>query len=796
MYILLNKELKYIFNSVSTILFSTLFLLICGCLLWLIPGHYNIPENGFSSISSFFELAPILLLILIPALSMRTFSEEKKQGTLDLLYTRPVNLAEIILSKYLAVLISVCIVLIPTIIYVISIYSGAIPKGNIDLGAILGSYISLIILSSGFIAISVFASSLTSNQISAFITGLLICSFFYYGFDLIAGLFLSGKIQYYIKETGFLSHYQSGQNGVINVFDLCYPLIISALFLFLAAYFLKPQKKKIFIYISVCIISLFLTSLFKTEIDLTSDKRYTISNTVKSLLKEIKSPVEIECYLDGDLNPGFYLLQKNCIDMLNKFGNLSSGNIAYRLVNPNKAGREFIEILDEKGIRGTVVNEKNQEGKTTQQIIYPWLLLKYNDKELPVSLLINETGKSGEENLNASIESLEYQLAVGLKTITQNTARKIVFLQGHNELNESELADIFDNLSYNYQVDMGYLSNDMNLPQLNEYELIVVAGPKSPFSESEKFLLDQYVMSGGKILWLINGVKLNPIAFSEAGASPSMVNEINLEDMLFGYGIKINPVLLEDTQCAEIPVNTNPGSPNPEFMPASWYFAPILNPVSNTMITKGISFVKTEFASTLSFTGKPDSRKKRQVLLQSSDYSATVRVPEMISLHEINRSPDKMYFNQKNLPVAALLEGCFSSAFNNRPVPGNIKNHKLISSVEYNKMIVIASENVIKNEITGTGKDTQIWPLGYDRYMKIQFGNTDFILNSISYLTDDAGISALKTKKLSLKLLDKIKINENLTKYQLINILLPASIVLILFFANKILRRIRYSKIQ
>ena len=794
---LLSKELQSIFNSVSGILFSVIFLVVGGCLLWFIPGNYNIAESGYASLSPFFALTPVLLMVLIPALAMRTFSEEKKQGTLSLLITRPVSLFDIVFSKFLSVFISIFIVLLPTLIYVVFLSYNALPKGNIDWGAIAGSYLGLLFLVSAFVAASIFTSSLTSNQVVAFITGLLICVGFYFGFDLVSDLFSSGKTHYIIRYVGFLSHYQSTQKGVIDISGIIYFLAVSCMFLALTTQTLKFNAKRLIVYILVWTALLTISFFCRFKFDLTSDKRYTLSEPVKVLLKEIKSPVKVECYLAGDLNAGFYQLQKACLDMLDDFSNLSPGNICYQIVNPYQRDKEFVKILQEKGIKGIAVNERNRDGKMVQQVVFPYLLFISEENEIPVSILVNESGKPGEENLNTSIGMLEYRLAQALENVIRKEARKITFLQGHGELTHDQMSDLFDLLSYNYQIYLGILPENPEVDILDDCELVVVPGPQEAFFEDEKYVLDQYIMRGGKVIWIINGVKVNLHALAEAGVTPTMANEVNLDDLLFIYGFRINPVLLEDVQCLEIPVDTNMEDTDDSFTVAPWYYAPILNATNGTAINKGISLVKTAYTSTLSFVGKEaENPARNQVLLHSSELSAVVRVPEMISLHEINRIPDNKFFNRKHLPAGALIEGGFTSGYKNRPVPENVKqgNQAFKDSIGYNKMIVLASEDIIRNEITKTDSDTKIWPLGYDRYSGIQFDNREFMFNAVSYLTDNSGISNLRNKHLQLRLLDKTKLSKILITTVLINILFPPLLLCIFFIVNYLLRKRKYGR--
>ncbi len=792
---LVSKEFRSLLYSLSGIVFMVIFLIISGFLLWVVPGSYNIPENGYASMSAFFELAPVLLFLLIPALSMRVLAEEKRVQTLPLLMSRPVRLGAIVLSKSIAVFFTVMLSLIPTLLYVICIWWLGSPVGNLDLGGVAGSYAGLLFLIAVFVCISVFASSLTSSQVIALIVGMTLCAFFYWGFNLLSGLFSSGKMQLTIRELGLLSHYRSVQRGLVDSRDLFYMLAVGCLFFWLTLIVLKlPFRSSS---------SLFLIVLFGAfsvlsyagfwQMDWTRDKRYTIRSVTRDLLKKIDSAVEVDVYLDGHLNPGFIRLQQSVSDLLDDFNRLSKGQIQYKVVNPySESG--FVEKLDEKGIRGIAVRERDVEGRASQQIIFPWVMIRTQDRELPVSLLVNQQGRSGEENLNLSIEMLEYQLAHSLEMLMQKETRKIVFLEGHGELEEAYVSDVSDELSRSCQIDRGRLSGISG--ELDDYSLVVVAGPQQPFSEQEKYVLDQYLMQGGRILWLVNGVRLqSPEALAEKGETVSMDNDVNLRDMLFTYGVRIDPVLLQDIQCLEIPVNTAGESADASFVPRPWYYAPLLLPNQDNPVTKGLIPLKTEFASTLSLLREENSGIRKQVLLSSSRHAHLIEVPEKVSLWETERQQDTSYFNRSYLPVSVLLEGVFPSVFKNRIInPDQSGSVSFRSESKPTRMIVVASEEVIRNELAQTDEGVQVLPAGYDRYSNRQFGNREFIGNAVNYLIDDSGLISLKSKALELQLLDKLKVNQNGTFLLVVNVILSPCLLILFFFILSGIRKRKYKR--
>jgi ABC-2 type transport system permease protein len=608
-------------------------------------------------------------------------------------------------------------------------------------------------------------------------------------------MFSSGNVQLFIRDLGLQSRYRSILKGLVDFSDLGYLSAIAVLFFILTRLVLEKKIKSPLpiIEIIVFVVLIFACYFFQIRTDWTKDKRYTLSQPAKTVLSAINSPIEMELYLNGNMNAGFTRLQKETLNTIEDFNRATKGKISVKTIDPYSI-KGMVDDLNKQDIRGIAVNEKDVDGSLSQKILFPWLKIKYKDLETTIYLLVNQRGKSGEENLNTSIELLEYKLAHGIQVLTENKNRKIVFIEGHEELEEPYLEDITYQLSSSFQIDRGIMSNQ--LEQLDEYELVIVACPQLPYTEEEKYILDQYLMQGGRILWLINGVQLQSTddLFSHS-QTISRAKEVNLEDMLFKYGIRINPVLIQDIQCQNIPVNNDTviESASTKYTLKPWYYAPLLIPNQNHPVTKNLPPIKSAFASSLSFTTSENINK--QILLTSSEHTHLVRVPEIISLEETDRKPDATYFNESYLPVAALLEGEFSSVFQNRIPPASVEtgNRTFRSSGKQTKMILIASEEVIRND-NDPGLSAGFKPLGYDPYSGVIYGNSDFITNAVGYLTDDSGLISLRNKTLSMSLLDKAKVRENRTALILWNVIFPPIIILAFFFLFSWRRNSKYTK--
>jgi ABC-2 type transport system permease protein len=560
---------------------------------------------------------------------------------------------------------------------------------------------------------------------------------------------------------------------------------------------MKLLGKTNIILIATLVVLVALSSIFFFRIDLTSDKRYSISPLTRQLMKSTKAPVHVTVYLDGDLNPGFQRLKQSAVDMLQEMGVYAGDELTVDFENPSAAGsagereKKYGE-LSAQGMTATAIYERDKEGKAIQKIVFPWIKMRYNDKSVVVCLLKNVHGNSGEENLNISIENLEFEITDGIRRLTNTTIPKIAFIEGHGELTEAETYDISKALSRYFQIDRGVLGGDANI--LNQYKAIIVAKPQQPFSESDKYIIDQYIMNGGRVLWLLDGVRVSKESLSKSGLSPAIELDLNLTDQLFKYGVRINPGLLQDVQCASVPVNIAQAGAQPQFEPSPWFYAPLLLTSTEHPITKNITEVRSEFTSALEVVGNHQAISA-SLLLATSDHSHIVAVPSTIDLSNMPKANDKAYFDKQYLPVAVLVEGSFSSDFENRLRPKEIVSAPAFMGKSKNtKQIVVADGDIIRNETNGIASDSTTLPLGFDRYMNQQFGNRDFVLNSVLYLTDDAGWLGLRSRTLQLRLLNKSVVSEERLFWQCVNVGLPLLLLLAGGVGYGLYRKKKYTK--
>jgi len=545
--------------------------------------------------------------------------------------------------------------------------------------------------------------------------------------------------------------------------------------------------------LAICAISYF----YFFRIDLTSDKRFSIAKQTKNLVSKVDGPLEVKVYLDGDLNPSFQRLKRSTTELLEELSVYSNNNFKIEFENPSLAEsseqREAKYVaLNARGLTPTAVYERDKEGKSIQKVVFPWLEMTYKGKTVAVNLLKNVRGNSGEENLNISIENLEFEITDGIRQLTNREVSKIAFIEGHGELSEAETYRISKSLSRYFQVDRGVIATDATV--LNNYKVVVIAKPSQPFSESDKYIIDQYIMNGGGVLWLIDGVKIARENLSVSGISPAMELDLNLGDQLFRYGVRINPVLLQDVQCASVPVNIAPANAAPQFEPTPWFYAPLLLTSGLHPVSRNVTEVRAEFCSGIDLVGE-NKLVNAQLLLATSNNTHIVGTPTTIDLGDTPKATDKAYFNFGYVPVAVVLEGIFDSNFTNRMTPAGLTNTMpIVNQSVKTRQILIADGDIIRNETSGVASDSTTIPLGFDRYMNQQFGNDEFVLNSVLYLADNEGWMELRNRTLKLRLLNKSITAEDKTFWQMINVLIPIGLLLAFGIGYQLIRKRKYTK--
>ncbi len=541
----------------------------------------------------------------------------------------------------------------------------------------------------------------------------------------------------------------------------------------------------------------YISNFVNFRLDLTAEKRYTLDKTTKEVLTELDDVVHIRVFLDGDLPMGFRRMRRELKELLDEFNVHGKRMFEYEFVDPlasvNKAERDaFVRDLYDMGLEPTNIQERDPRGGTTQRIVFPGAIVSYKGREQVVNLLKNNPALSGEENINISVQGFEYSLLSTILALKPDSMPKLAFVHGHGQLDELETGDIAQELVKQFEVHRVILGGEVG--GLNPYSVVVMAGPTERVSEADKLVLDQYIMGGGSVLWVVDGVNVSIDSLSQGATTLAFPNDHNLEDILFKYGARVNPTLIQDMQCAVVPVNVALQGQDSRFVPAPWVFYPLLNAPVSHPITRNLNLISSRFVSPIDTVGM-DPHIDKQILLRTSPYSRTLNVPLFINLRQIEQSPLETDFNRSNIPVAVLLEGIFPSAFANRPL-SNFNNGKPFSFHDHSiptKMVVISDADIIRNEVSRRADGAYITPLGYDRYSRQTYGNKEFLVNVINYLNDDKGLMNLRTREFKLRLLDKSKVLEHRVRWQVINLTIPSVALLIFVAIWLIVRRKRYT---
>lgn len=529
-----------------------------------------------------------------------------------------------------------------------------------------------------------------------------------------------------------------------------------------------------------------------TRIDVTEDNRYTLSSAALQTVQNFTNPVIIDVLLEGQLPGEFVKLQSETKQILEEF-KAENSNIKFNFINPlETTGSSENAIAEMQKLGLTPANVTVEEnGKVSQEFVFPWAIVNYNNKTVKVALLKNKLGATTEERVTNSIQHLEYSFADAFSKLNIKDKKRIAVIKGNGELQDIYLADYLSTIKEYYNIGAFTLDSvasnpEKTLTQLKEYDLALIAKPTEPFTDKEKYVLDQYIVNGGKSMWLIDNVSMElDSLFNNEGKSLAFPRDLNLKDFFFKYGIRINPALVKDIYATQIVLAQGDGN-NSQYNPVPWPFNPMVFSRNDHPINNNLEALRLQFANSIDVLNNNEYNK--HILYYSSPLSTVVGTPNIISLDLVNKAPNKEEYNNGNKPLAVLVEGKFKSVYNNRVKPFALKNNKEVGT--NNKMLVIADGDVIKNQIS-KGKPLQ---LGYDKWTNNAYGNKDFMVNSINYLLDDSGLINIRTKKVAIPFLDKEKIVAQKTKWQLINIALPVVLTLLFGLIFNYYRKHKYGK--
>ena len=556
------------------------------------------------------------------------------------------------------------------------------------------------------------------------------------------------------------------------------------------------KRKDIFTLVALIAIVLlvnFIGSFYFKRFDLTSEKRYTLAESTKKLLGELDDVVFLKVYLQGDFKPGFARLKSEAKEILDVFRAYSNNNIEYEFINvydgvTTEEATNIERQLYEKGLIPEQVTSTSKE-KTSQGWIWPGAIVTYKNKETPWQIYKRQIGINEEEAINNSVQDLEYGLTNVIRKLKQKRSQEVSFIEGHGESDTLQQYDLMRSLAEYYTVNRIEING--KLSALKDADAIVITKPDSAFTDKDKFIIDQYIMNGGKVLWLVDPVYINMDTLMMKGYSLGFSQQYNIEDMLFKYGVRLNPVLVQDFQSSAIPINTSVKRGDANFKLFPWFYSVLVLPDGTHPIVKNLDLIKMDYLSTIdTVTAKGI---KKTVLLHTSKYTKTQPTPARISLALAMQKPKEQQFRNSYQPVAVLLEGEFSSVVEYR-LPTVLLSDPTFKYVDHGKktkMIVVADGDVASNDIQF--KTGNIMPLGYDKYTQRTFANKTFLLNSINYLLDDEGLLQLRTREVKLRLLDKKKIDTQRAKWQFTNVAIPALLIFGFGIVQFYMRRKKYT---
>lgn len=541
-------------------------------------------------------------------------------------------------------------------------------------------------------------------------------------------------------------------------------------------------------FVGVILINIIANNYF-FRIDLTEEKRYTISEASKEVLKGLDDPIFIEIFLEGEFPPNYKRLQKSVKETLNELKAYGGKNIQFKFTDPSaeidesKRNRYYNQLV-RKGIQPTQL-VSNEGDAQTQKVIFPGAIVSYGSRDIAVMLLKGNRGEGEEQMLNQSIENIEYELITAIKEITTMEKKRVALLYGHGEVDSLHTMDVVKELSEFYEVKRVNLKA---VPNLDRFDAIIMAKPTEKFNDENKLKIDQFVINGGKALFFVDAVNIKLDSLKENG-SLAYPYDLNMDDLFFRWGVRINPNLVQDVSSTRIAVNVGNVGNQPKFVLMPWRFSPIIMSFADkNPIVKNMDALLCNFAGTL------DTVKSKGIiktpLAFTSKYTKVVGSPVEISLNEMKEKPKPENFKSKNQIISCMLEGKFTSSYAYRPLfkenyPGILNQNK------ESKILVVSDGDFISNDFDPVKQ--RIIPMGMNKYTQETHANRDFVVNALNYMLDSKGLINIRNKVITLRPLDKVKIEREKKKWQILNVLIPIVLVLILGILKYQWRKKKYS---
>jgi gliding-associated putative ABC transporter substrate-binding component GldG len=812
MWAICKKEWAHYFGSLSGYLIISFYLLVNGLLLFVLP-NFNVLDFGYTSLQVYFDFAPWILILLIPAITMRSFSEEYKQGTYEILKSLPISTRSILVGKYLGVVSITILAILPTFFYAIVLnYLSAV--GGIDWGATIGAYIGLIALAAVYVAVGVYMSSVTKHTMIALLGSILISIFLYKGFDWIADLqFFQNGYDFYIRQLGVSAHYQNLNKGAIGLADILYFKIVILLFGLGAIEQLSGKFKYSWVLLVMLLLNM-LSHLYPLQIDLTKDQRYTMSSQSKLLIQDIKQPVKLHFYLGGELPAHYKKLELATIQFLDQLQQINPTWISWDQTVPGELYKDsalmlFYDSLQKQGLpmdrfqnTGTITDKK------FDQLLVPGLLIELEgQKPIAIDLrsskqffkpynIVKELPEIDiEASFNAAEALLEYKIVQAISLMNRTVRPSIAYLVGNGEPLDYTVNDLGQSIKNQYN--LGVFDLKKGFPDASKINTLLIVKPTIRFTELDQLKIDQFILAGGNVIWALDPLYAEYDSLrNTAGAYLAFDRGLGLEAQLFKYGVRVNLNLVQDLNCAKLPMVVGidaSGAPTIQRVP--WPYYPFAQAGSEHPMVQNMDRVLTAFPASLDTVRALGITKT--ILLTTDTTSRIISSPTMIQLNSGQQEGELASFTKQHIPMAVLLEGQFKSAFTGRLTSSLMDSVQLATGkafitngIKAAKQIVLSDADLITNFV-----DAQKGPLpmGMIPYEGVQFANPVFFQNAIAYLNEPISLLEARKKNLVLRRLDAGKVAENRLWIQLVLLLGPLFLLGIGYWGAFYFRQSRFA---
>ncbi len=812
MWAICKKEWAHYFGSLSGYLVISFYLLVNGLLLFVLP-NFNVLDFGYTSLQVYFDFAPWILILLIPAITMRSFSEEYKQGTYEILKSLPISARSILIGKYIGVVSITILAILPTFFYAI-VLNFLSEVGGIDWGATIGAYIGLITLAAVYVAVGVYMSSVTKHTVMALLGSIIICIFLYKGFDWIADLqFFQNGYDFYIRQLGLSAHYQNLNKGAIGIADILYFKTIILLFALGAIEQLSGKFKYSWVLLVMLLLNV-LCHFYPLQIDLTKDQRYTMSSQSKILIQDIKQPVKIHFYLGGELPAHYKKLELATIQFLDQLQQINPTWITWEQTVPGELFKDsalmiFYDSLQKQGLpidrfqnSGTITDKK------LDQLLVPGLLIEVEGQN-PIAIdlrsskqffkpynIVKELPEIDiEASLNAAEALLEYKIVQAIYLMNRTEKPSIAYLVGNGEPLDYTVNDLGQSIKNHYN--LGVFDLKKGFPNASKINTLLIVKPTIRFTELDQLKIDQFILAGGNVIWALDPLYAEYDSLRNTdGAYLAYDRGLGLETQLFKYGVRVNPNLVQDLNCAKLPMVVGvdaSGAPSIHRVP--WPYYPFAQAGSEHPMVQNMDRVLTAFPASLDTVRAIGISKT--ILLTTDTTSRIISSPTMIQLNSGQQEGELASFTKKYIPVAVLLEGQFKSAFTGRLTSSLMDSVQLATGktfitngIKAAKQIVLSDADLITNFV-----DAQKGPLpmGMIPYEGVQFANPVFFQNAIAYLNEPVSLLEARKKNLVLRRLDPGKVAENRLWIQLVLLLGPLCLLGIGYWGAFYYRQSRFA---